>query len=443
MRIFIFLLLILATLGQSPIGARDLEFAPAPADNPLKGFMPYEGNYDFPHSMEWFYLPLRDLQRDTDQFDWSALDAKLDAIAARGHQAVFRIHLDYPQTPSGIPAFLSHVPTRAYTDYGNDADVTRISVAPDYENPDLRRALRRFIAALGARYDGDPRIGFLTVGLLGFWGEWHTYPHDDWMASTAVQNEVLDAYAAAFSRTRLLLRYPQEGIGIEKRALGFHDDSFAYQTMGPDDWHFWPRMRKANLTEIWRTQPIGGEVRPEVQDCIWNDPPAENCVPLGQEFDRCVSTTHASWMLNHGAFDDKLTPQQRERAINAARSLGYELWVSQATLSQRERRLRVEITLQNRGVAPFYYDWPLELAALDADGKIVARWTTDWRLSRVLPDAPQNWSFESPSPLPKAAVELVMRARQPLKQGRPLRFANSAQDRHIAGWLSLGKVSTP
>ncbi|MBN1449821.1 MAG: hypothetical protein JW963_02310, partial [Anaerolineales bacterium] len=40
-----------------------MEYAPAPADNPLKGFMPFYDAYgsrnapianDFPHSMEWF-----------------------------------------------------------------------------------------------------------------------------------------------------------------------------------------------------------------------------------------------------------------------------------------------------------------------------------------------------------------------------------------------------
>src|SRR5258708_36795541 len=47
-----------------------LDYAPAPADNPLKGFMPFYDAYgsaytpianDFPHSMEYFYVPLRDL----------------------------------------------------------------------------------------------------------------------------------------------------------------------------------------------------------------------------------------------------------------------------------------------------------------------------------------------------------------------------------------------
>ena len=35
------------------------------------------------------------------------------------------------------------------------------SLSPAYSNPHLRAALVHFIAALGARYHGDPRIGFI------------------------------------------------------------------------------------------------------------------------------------------------------------------------------------------------------------------------------------------------------------------------------------------
>ena len=35
-----------------------------PADNPLKGFLPYQGSYaTFPHSMEWNYIAWKDVQR--------------------------------------------------------------------------------------------------------------------------------------------------------------------------------------------------------------------------------------------------------------------------------------------------------------------------------------------------------------------------------------------
>ena len=63
-----------------------------------------------------------------------------------------------------------------YNDFGNNG----VSVSPDYSDPRLVTALEAFITALGRRYDGDPRIGFITLGLIGFWGEWHTWPYDGW-----------------------------------------------------------------------------------------------------------------------------------------------------------------------------------------------------------------------------------------------------------------------
>ena len=131
----------------------------------------------------------------------------LNTVASRGHQTVFRVYLDYPGKTTGIPQYLldAGLATHSYTDYGNNGK----SVSPDYENPLLRQALTNFIAALGARYDGDPRIGFITVGLLGFWGEWHTYPHTEWFASVAVQDQVLTAFTNAFRQTRLLVPLPK------------------------------------------------------------------------------------------------------------------------------------------------------------------------------------------------------------------------------------------
>jgi len=207
-----------------------------PADNALKGFMPYAGSFTtFPYSMEWFYIPWKDIQSGYNIYTWAALDDQLKTIADRGHQAVFRIYADYPKRAYGIPAFLSYVPKNAYTDNGNTT-----SFSPDYENADLRRAMKNLIAALGARYDGDARIGFIEVGFLGFWGEWHTYPHTAWFPSVTVQNEVLDAFENAFHTTKVMMREPKTGIHPVTRRIGYHDDSFAYNTFGPTEWYFWP-----------------------------------------------------------------------------------------------------------------------------------------------------------------------------------------------------------
>jgi hypothetical protein len=76
-------------------GRVTLGYAPAPADNPLKGLVPYAGDRrdGFPHSMEFNYLPLAALVTGYDAYDWKSLEELLDGIAGRGHQAVFRVYL--------------------------------------------------------------------------------------------------------------------------------------------------------------------------------------------------------------------------------------------------------------------------------------------------------------------------------------------------------------
>src|SRR5688572_8166514 len=116
--IFCLLLSACQPSASAPEPARQisLDYAPAPADNPLKGFMPFYDAYssrfnplanDFPHSMEWFYVPLRNLMNGPDSFTFdTGIEPQLNSIAGRGHQAVFRVYLDYPGKFSGIPPFL-------------------------------------------------------------------------------------------------------------------------------------------------------------------------------------------------------------------------------------------------------------------------------------------------------------------------------------------------
>ena len=414
----------------------------APADNPLKGFFPYAGSYTtFPHSMEWGYLPLRSLMTGPANFDWTPLESLLSGIAQRGHQAVFRVYLDYPSKSTGIPQYLldAGLVTRTYTDYGNAG----VSVSPDYENLSLRQALTNFIAAFGARFDGDPRIGFITVGLLGFWGEWHTYPYDFWFASLAVQNEVLTAYERAFSRTRLLVREPA-GTSPASRRLGYHDDSFAFETLDPPSWTFLGLLKAAGETNKWRTQPIGGEMRPEVQRCMW-DTNQPTCVPAGQAYSNCVSRTHASWMLNHGAFVPGFSGIQKELAVAGAQRLGYELYVESALLAADGETdlLNLSLEIRNTGVAPFYYDWPVLIRALDTNGRPVQTWTAPWKLSSLLPAVTNTiWSYTQSEPgLPAGVYTLLLGVPNPLTNGASLRFANESQDADFAGWLTLGQLT--
>lgn len=87
---------------------RLLAYSPAPVDNPLKGLVPYQGEVRdrFPHSMEFSYLAYSDLVKGYDEFDWLPLEKMLEDISGRGHQAIFRIYLEYPGKTGAIPEFL-------------------------------------------------------------------------------------------------------------------------------------------------------------------------------------------------------------------------------------------------------------------------------------------------------------------------------------------------
>src|ERR1700755_515021 len=104
-RIVVALALMFTVAGATPAFAHrtdpprwaPLSYRPAPADNPLKGFMPYASTYEtstptFPHSVEWFSLPLRDVMTGPHSFTWAPLERQLNDIARRGHQAAFRFY---------------------------------------------------------------------------------------------------------------------------------------------------------------------------------------------------------------------------------------------------------------------------------------------------------------------------------------------------------------
>ncbi|MEC8425773.1 MAG: DUF4832 domain-containing protein, partial [Myxococcota bacterium] len=252
------------------------------------------------------------------------------------------------------PDFLADtVAVQAYADHGG-------GLSPDYSDPALREAMLAFIDALGAAYDGDPRLALIQVGLLGFWGEWHTWPHTEWFPESEFQAAVLQAYVAAFEETLLQVRYPVAG--SPDLRIGFHDDSFAYSTIGDTTWFFHPQLEAAGATERWRTVPIGGEVRPELQWWIFEDGYTTDD-PNRQDFDACVDATHASMLLNFAAFGGGFeTAAEQARGEAAALSLGYSLRLDQVDVADGLLAARIE----NQGVAPFYY--PLRLRVTDAEG---------------------------------------------------------------------------
>lgn len=431
----------------------ELPYIPAPADNPLKGLVPYAKPTPdrFPHSMEFNYLPLSELVVGENQYDWQPLEKLLDDIASRGNHSVFRIWMEYPGRKEGIPSYLEKAGMKVTEWLNTNTDpFPREQVrTPDYADPRLRKMLKSFIAAFGAKYDGDPRIGFITAGLLGTWGEWHTYPREKLMASKQVQSEVMEAYEAAFKTTQILLRYPAgkdawAHAANHERSFGYHDDSFAWATLDTgrqeDDWFFVPAMKAAGPRALdkWKTHAIGGEIRPELWGQIFDQRPKH---PQAQSFEQCVRETHASWLMDTGMFQEKASAERRENAIAQVQRMGYEFHIQSIqseALPAGGTKLR--LVVKNSGVAPFYYDWPVELAWMDGD-KLASKPSLRklpirWSIAQLLPGQSRDWVVEIPATDKERmkGSSLMLRVVNPLAGGHPLRFANAYPPNSSGDW---------
>lgn len=427
------------------------KYVPAPPDNPLKGLVPYAqpAPNRFPHSMEFFYLPLSSLMSGQEKFNWQPLEKSLDAISERGHQAVFRIWMEYPGHEDGIPEFLEEQGLKVirWQNTNTQPFPEKPVRTPDYEDPKLRAALTSFISELGRRYDGDPRIGYITAGLLGTWGEWHTYPRTELMASKQVQNEVMEAYQQAFQKTPVLLRYPAgendwAHAPNADRRFGYHDDSFAWATLDTgrpqDNWFFVPALKSAGPAAIekWKSFPIGGEIRPEVWGTIFDDTPSH---ANAQDFSDCVHQTHVTWLMDTGMFREKASPERMRNAIRQVQKMGYEFHIQSVEYEPLESdQVRLKIRIKNTGIAPFYHQWQVQLAPVRA-GEVLNPLPNDWTVKDLLPgqDAREWQIVLEPREQHLAEGGFALRIANPLPNGRPLRFANEYPANSPQGWWLL------
>jgi hypothetical protein len=402
---------------------------PGPLDNPLKGWCPYPnaGNIRQPYSMVFQYISWRELEPVEGQFRFEEWEQTWNTEAAAGKHIIFRVYIDYPKKPSGLPEWLRAAGVRetAYTDYGG-------GLSPDYNDPRMLAGMERLIAALGKRYNADPRVAFIQLGLLGFWGEWHTYPQTRLYASPETEQWVIDAYRRAFPDKSLMVRYARGHAG-EQDWIGFHDDMFPEDTDNGKDWSFLAGLRKTGRSDNWRVAVIGGEMVPG-QAQQW----------LGREWETTLSRAeraHFTWVGPYCPALDRSRDEQFLRNSEAlVRRMGYEYRLTElrhAVQVQTAQPLQLNLSGVNQGVAPFYYPWSVEWALIDAAGKVVQLEKTDWDIRQWQPgEFSAEWAFV-PS-VPAGVYRLGLGIRDPWQDRPAIRFANDLPV--LAGWTVLGEI---
>ncbi len=406
------------------------EAAPGPLDNPLKGWCPYidAGPIRQPYSMAFLYVPWKELEPEEGRYDFDRWERKSWSVPqAEGKHVVLRVYIDYPSRPSGLPDWLRDkgVKLAPYEDHGG-------GLSPDYDDPRMVAAMARLIEALGRRYDGNPRVGFIELGLLGFWGEWHTWPREKLYASGETERRVIESYRKAFPHKMLLARTAR-GFAGEQPWLGFHDDMFPEDTDNGEAWSFLAVLRESGRAANWERAAIGGEMVPNQAGKWLGEGHGQTSEMLGRG--------HFSWVGPYcPALEQAQAPEFRRRCEAMVRRMGYQFRLTEvrhaATLSQGDR-LSVTIRGENEGVAPFYYPWPVELGLIDDAGRLAARLPLRCDVRRWLPGPFQVEERVEIRARP-GRYKLALGVTDPWT-GRPaIRFANTSPLHE--GWTVLSAV---
>jgi hypothetical protein len=237
----------------------------------------------------------------------------------------------------------------------------------DYSSDQFKRRVTRLVARLGQCWDNDPRVAWVQLGIIGYWGEHHNPSPDDEM-----QKLLGDVFTEAFKNKEVTIRHAWEFTDYE---FGIYWDSWAHiqQTQS----HGKGIAELNNNIGRWKTCPIGGE-------CAYNwgqygQQPGDNpndTLRDPEHLDwllftiRWLHCSNLGWVANYDASD----PKVQEGAEQVQKAFGYRFVVDEVRyppVLSADRTFTVTFSVHNAGSAPFYYNWPVEISLLDPKSKEV------------------------------------------------------------------------
>ena len=150
--------------------------------NPARGYYQFGSSF-FLDSLPKFDIyerfSWRQLETSKGVYDFAPIDQRLAALQA-GQRFSFRVMplntccTSY-KNGADVPDYV-YQERRGWFYHFHSLNGSDSVFVPDWNDSVLIAHMVEFLKALAAKFDGDPRIGWIENGLYGNWGEWHTYP---------------------------------------------------------------------------------------------------------------------------------------------------------------------------------------------------------------------------------------------------------------------------
>jgi len=371
-------------------------FYPAETDSVLSN--PYTGfatdarylTYTQPVRLAHANITWREIEPEEGKFDFAAFERSINMEEWRTRKVslIIRVVLDTPRAQKhlDIPDWLYEAIGQKGTWY--DIDYGK-GFSPDYSNTVLISKHKRLVEALGKRYGNDPNIAFVQLGSIGHWGEWHTW--DDGQGRIPFpKQEISDVYVKhyldAFPNKKLLMRRPH-WIALENR-MGLFNDTFGNKKETVDGFYRWytegytswlTQEPEPAMPDFWVSAPSGGEFASGSD--YFSDSKIEETL-------RQAKLTHVTWMGPSAPVEEPANGKRQANIDRFLKTIGYRFAVAAISHEQTikaGRTMHIEMNMRNRGVAPFYFNWPVELTLWAEDDSKAAEVRPYWNVRGWLP----------------------------------------------------------
>lgn len=393
--------------------------------NPYIGWAGWANQYGstetaYDYDLAYVGIKWRELEPEKGKYDFEAIREiyHIDELVADGKRINLRFIMDNPDSAAtgkcmDIPKWLydelvaEHGEDGAGTYYyredmpGGIAGSIGSGFSPNYDSELLLGYHEKAIEALAKEFDDPSVVGFVQVGSIGHWAEFHTWPAGTGMFPTpAGATKYMEPYTKYFKKVKLGIRKPYpyaaaNGFGLFNDIFGVSEyantESFLeYIEQGCSDMGEGATLqdvRDSKMPDFWKTNYSGGEFASGNVRLHLTDPGTIGCLQQ-------VRDSHTSWLgpCSVTAFtkdmDDAYEYQVNVEAMQ--KLMGYRFSLRSVT-QQETAAAGDEITLNmmwdNKGVAPMYYNWPMEISLIDEEGKVVYSELLDVGIAEWLPGA--------------------------------------------------------
>ncbi len=394
-------------------------------------------------------------------YNWTLVDNFVQQQGALGKHVYLQVNIDPVNNQVlDLPQFIMDalkIPDPITGD-SNLVFPNNKTIIPNWNHPVLYSAMTDFVEKFGAKYNADPRVFLVSMGLYGMWGEWHIFPHQvkyPYLEMNKPNRDTLaNRFARYFPNKQILGRYPSSFNNPTR--FGYSDGLFFEHSIGQPSWYFQNVLNNNGAGETWKNHPIGGEISPDIQDTLFDQYPnaiGNVFIPKKNNFydiqraDSTLKKLHATWLFAHYLFsNENMTANIKNNAVRLSQFMGYTFYAKNYLLTANAGIPKLELKIQNRGVAPIYENWDVEFAVIDANGNLTSLKTQKWDLNKILPSNSTTAKLiTSNISVLDGNYAVVVRVINPLEQystkAPPLRFANQTQDMHLKGWLSIADIT--